>query len=107
MVKNKFISVTLRTEKFNKMVDRISEITGLDHKHVRKSGERVLDKWEEKNHREISTLFTAHASFRQEEIHKMAKTLQRYLESEVESGVVINKIETIAEFWFNDLFINF
>lgn len=107
MVKNKFISVTQRTEKFNKMVDRISEITGLDHKHVRKSGERVIDKWEEKNKREISTLFTAHASFRQEEIHKMAKTLQRYLESEVDSGVVINKIETIAEFWFNDLFINF
>lgn len=107
MVKNKFISVAPRTEKFNKMVDRISEITGLDHKYVRKSGERVLDKWEEKNHREISTLFTAHASFRQEEIHKMAKTLQRDLEPKVDSGVVINKIETIAEFWFNDMFINF
>ena len=107
MVKNQFISVGNRIEKFNKMVDRISEITGLDHKYVRKSSERVLDKWEEKNNREISTLFTAHSSFRNEEIHKMAKTLQRYLEPEVDSGVVINKIETIAKFWFNDLFINF
>ena len=107
MVKNKFISVAPRTEKFNKMVNRISEITGLDHKYIRKSGERVLDKWEEKNQRKISTLFTAHSSFRQEEIHKMAKNLQRYLEPKIDSGIVINKIETIAEFWFNDLFINF
>ena len=107
MVKNKFISVAQRTEKFNKMVDRITEITGLDQKYIRKSGEEVLDKWEEKNNREISTLFTAHASFRHDEIHKIAKTLQRYLEPKVDSGVVINKIETIAEFWLNDLFINF
>ncbi len=107
MVKNKFISVAQRTEKFNKMVNRISEITGLDHKYIRKSGERVLDTWEEKNHREISTLFTANSSFRQEEIQKMAKTLQRYLETKVDSGVVFDKIETIARFWLNDLFINF
>ena len=107
MVKNKFISVGHRTEKFNKMIDRLSEITGLDHKYVRKSGEKVIDKWEEKNQRKISTLFTAHSSFRQEEIHKMAKNLQRYLEPKIDSGVVLNKIETIAEFWFKDLFINF
>ena len=107
MVKNKFISVAQRTEKFNNMVDRITEISGLDHKYVRKSGEKVIDKWEEKNKRKISTLFTAHSSFRQEEIHKMAKNLQRYLEPKIDSGVVLNKIETIAEFWFNDLFINF
>ena len=49
MVKNKFISVAPRTEKFNKMVDRLSEITGLDHKFVRKSGEKVIERWEEKN----------------------------------------------------------
>jgi len=107
MVKNQFISVDHRTEKINNMVNRLSEITGLDHKFIRKSSERVLNKWEEKNQRKITTLFTAHSSYRQEEIHKMAKTLQRYLEPEVDSGIVINKIETIAEFWFNDLFINF
>ena len=107
MVKNKFISVAQRTEKFNNMVDRITELTGLDHKYVRKSSEEVLEKWEEKNKREISTLFTAHVSYRHDEIHKMAKTLQRYFEPKIDSGVVINKIETIAEFWLNDLFINF
>ena len=107
MVKNKFISIAQRTTKFNKMVDRISEITGLDHKYIRKSSESVLEKWEEKNHRDISTLFAAKPSFRQDEICKIAKSIQRYLEPRVDSGIVVNKIETIAEFWLNDLFINF
>ena len=66
-----------------------------------------MDGWEEKNKRKLSTLFTAHESYRQDEIYKMAKTLQRYLEPELDSGIVIKKIETIANFWLRDLYTDF
>jgi hypothetical protein len=107
MVQNKFITTESRTLKFDKMVDRICEITDLDHKLIKKAGEKVLDEWEEKNHRELITLFTAKKSYRQEEIHRMAKTIQRYLEPMIDSRISIHKIEIIANYWLQDMFINF
>lgn len=107
MAKNQFISGNPRARKFDRMVDRISEVTGVDHKFIRKSGEKVLDGWEEKNHKKLSTLFTAHESFRRDEINKMAKDIQRYMEPKVDSGVAIKKIKTIAEFWLGDLYKDF
>ena len=103
--KNKFIAGETRYAKFNQMVDRISEISDIDRKFIRQSGERMLNHWEERTHRELGTLF--HAKDRQKEIEKMVLSLQRSLEPKLESvhsKVILKKIETIAKFWLEDLY---
>ena len=107
MAPNNFITTESRSRKFEKMVDRICEITELDQKLIKKTGEKVLDDWEIKNHRELTTLFTAKKSYRQEEIHKIAKTIQRHLEPKIDSRVSQQKIEVIANYWLQDMFTGF
>ena len=57
VTKNKFIAGKNRSAKFHQMVERIGEISGIDLKYIRQSGERVLNHWEERTHRELKTLF--------------------------------------------------
>lgn len=107
VTKNQFIGSENRHGKFNQMVERIGEITGIDLKFIRQSGERVLNHWEERNHRELTTLFQAKDRARHDEIHKMVISLQRSLETKIEASqqnVIMKKIETIAEYWLEDLF---
>ena len=106
VTKNKFIAAgNIRHTKFNQMVERIGEISGLDLKFIRQSGERMLNHWEERSHRELKTLF--HAKNRQDEINKMVVSLQRSLEPKLEvehQKIILKKIETIARFWIEDLY---
>jgi len=105
VAKNKFIAGKNRSEKFHQMVERIGEISGLNLKFIRQSGERMLNHWEERSHRELKTLF--HAKNRQDEINKMVVSLQRSLEPKLEvehQKIILKKIETIARFWIEDLY---
>ncbi len=107
VTKNKFIATENRHEKFNQMVSRIGEITGIDLKFIRKSSEKILNDWEERNHRELMTLFKAKDRARHDEIQKMVQTLQRSLEHKIDpkhQTVILKKIETIAQFWFEDFY---
>ncbi|WP_371806753.1 hypothetical protein [Candidatus Lokiarchaeum ossiferum] len=107
VTKNQFIGSENRHEKFNQMVERIGEITGIDLKFIRQSGESVLNHWEERNHRKLSTLFLAKDRARHNEIHKMVTSLQRSLEEKIDSNhqnVTMKKIATIAEYWLEDLY---
>lgn len=106
VTKNKFFNAGKnRSAKFHRMIERIGEISDIDRKYIRQSGERVLNHWEERTHRELGTLF--HAKDRQKEIEKMVLSLQRSLEPKLESThpkVIMKKIETIAKFWLEDLY---
>ena len=107
VTKNKFIAGSVRHSKFNQMVERIWEISGIDLKFIRQSGERMLNQWEERSHRDLKTLFHAKERSRQDEINKMVVSLQRSLEPKLEVAnqkIILKKIETIARFWIEDLY---
>ena len=107
VIKNKFIASDNRHEKFMQMVKRIGEITEIDLKFIRKSAEKMLNDWEEHNHRELTTLFHTKDRGRYDEIHKMVIAFQRSIEPKINSRhykVIMKKIETITHFWLEDLY---
>ena len=107
VTKNKFIASENRQGKFNQMVTRIGEIMEVDLKFIRKSAEKMLNDWEEKNHRELKSLFHAKDRARHDEIHKMILSFQRSLEPKIElkhQRIILKKIETITHFWLEDLY---
>ncbi|MHA1611449.1 MAG: hypothetical protein ACTSVZ_01785 [Promethearchaeota archaeon] len=106
-MKNQFISKSTRAEKFNKMVQRIGDITEIDIKFIRKSCEKACNEWEEKNNKEMKTLFNVSNRVKSDEIAKIIKTFQRSLGGKIESNLIMNKVGTIAEFWLKDLYISF
>lgn len=106
-MKNLFINKTDNAVKFEKMVDRICEISEVDRKYIRKSCERVINEWEEKNQKEIGTLFHVSEQDKHAELHRITQAFQRVLSGKIDSPVIIKKIGTIAEFWLEDLFIPF
>ena len=62
-MKNLFINKTANADKFGKMVDRIGEISEVDKKFIRKSCERVINEWEERNKKDFSTYLQSFFSF--------------------------------------------
>lgn len=107
IMKNLFISKSTQVEKFAKMVKRISDITEIDPKSIRKSCERILNEWEEKNHKEISALFHVSDRDKHDELHKIVKMFQRTLGGKIESDLILKKVGTVAKFWLEDLFYPF
>ncbi|MHA1776890.1 MAG: hypothetical protein DRO88_13585 [Promethearchaeia archaeon] len=106
-MKNLFINKTANADKFGKMVDRIGEISEVDKKFIRKSCERVINEWEERNKKDFSTLFHVTERDKHDELHKITEAFQRSLSEKIESTLVLKKIGTIAEFWLEDLFYPF
>ncbi len=106
-MKNKFVSTSKRAEKFASMVQRIGEITEIDTKFIRKSCEKVLNEWEEKNNKEMKALFHVSDRVKNDEIQKMITAFQRSLGGKIDSNLIMNKVGTIAEFWLKDLYFPF
>ncbi|MHA1675101.1 MAG: hypothetical protein ACTSYI_15905 [Promethearchaeota archaeon] len=106
-MKNKFISTSTRAEKFASMVQRIGEITEIDTKFIRKSCEKAINEWEEKNNKEMKALFHVSDRVKHEEISKMIKSFQRSLGGKIDSNLVMSKVGMVAEFWLKDLYFSF
>ena len=104
MTTNQFIGIEGRAEKFHKMAERISEITGIDLKFISKAGDNVLNEWEKRNNRKLTTLFKANEREKHDEIHKMAEKIEKSIAEKISSPLLLKKVETIAEFWLDELY---
>lgn len=106
-MKTKFISQSENAEKFHHMIMRLGEITDVDTKFIRKSCERAITEWEEKNQKDLTALFHVSDRVKHEELHKIVRSFQRTLGEKVDSHLIMKKIDVITEFWLNDLYYSF